>query len=121
MVEGVNFIFVGTRSAGQVYAINKSDLNDVTVIVSDLDMPTGVALKDGDLYIAETDTIHIFENVEKKLLSEEVLVSKIFFDDLPRKTTCYPRRMCKKQATSVVQNRELRQTVRTTNESPKLG
>ena len=90
MVEGVNFIFVGTRNAGQVYAINKSDLNDVTVIVSDLDMPTGVALKDGDLYIAETDTIHIFENVEKKLLSEEVLVSKIFFDDLPRKNMWNP-------------------------------
>ena len=90
MVEGANFIFIGTRSAGQVYAINKSDLNDVTVIVSDLDMPTGVALKDGDLYIAETDTIHIFKNVEKKLLSEEVLVSKIFFDDLPRKNMWNP-------------------------------
>ena len=90
MVEGENFIFVGTRSAGQVYAINKSNLSDVTVIVSDLDMPTGVALKDGDLYIAETDTVHIFENVEKKLLSEEVLVSRIFFDDLPRKNMWNP-------------------------------
>lgn len=90
MVEGENFIFVGTRSAGQVYAINKLNLSDVTIIVSDLDMPTGVALKDGDLYIAETDTVHIFENVEKKLLSEEVLVSRIFFDDLPRKNMWNP-------------------------------
>ena len=59
MVEGESFLFVGTRSAGQVYAINKSNLGDVKVILSDLDMPTGVALKDGDLYIAETDTIHV--------------------------------------------------------------
>ena len=90
MVEGESFLFVGTRSAGQVYAINKSNLGDVKVILSDLDMPTGVALKDGDLYIAETDTIHVLENVEKKLLSEEKLISKIFFDDLPRKNMWNP-------------------------------
>lgn len=90
MVEGESFLFVGTRSAGQVYAINKSNLSDVKVILSELDMPTGVALKDGDLYIAETDTIHVLENVEKKLLLDETLISKVFFDELPRKNMWNP-------------------------------
>ena len=90
MVEGESFLFVGTRSAGQVYAINKSNLSDVKVILSELDMPTGVALKDGDLYIAETDTIHILENVEKNLLLDEMLISKVFFDELPRKNMWNP-------------------------------
>ena len=90
MVEGESFLFVGTRSAGQVYAINKSNLSDVKVILSELDMPTGVALKDGDLYIAETDTIHILENVEKNLLLDETLISKVFFDELPRKNMWNP-------------------------------
>lgn len=90
MVEGESFLFVGTRSAGQVYAINKSNLSDVKVILSELDMPTGVAMKDGDLYIAETDTIHVLESVEKKLLSDETLISKVFFDELPRKNMWNP-------------------------------
>ena len=90
MVEGESFLFVGTRSAGQVYAINKSNLSDVKVILSELDMPTGVALKDGDLYIAETDTIHVLQNVEKKLLLDETLISKVFFDELPRKNMWNP-------------------------------
>ena len=64
MVEGSNFIFVGTKNAGYVYAIDKNNANKVSVILTELDMPTGVALKNGDLYIAETDTIHVVKNIE---------------------------------------------------------
>ena len=56
MVEGENFIFVGTKSAGAVYSIDKNNSNKVSVIITDLDMPTGVALKDGNLYLS---LIHI--------------------------------------------------------------
>jgi hypothetical protein len=49
-------------------------------------MPTGVALKNGDLYIAETDTIHIVKNIEEKLSSNKEITTEIFFSDLPRKT-----------------------------------
>ena len=65
MVEGSNFIFVGTKSAGNVYAIDKNNANKVSVILKELDMPTGVALKNGNLYIAETDTIHVVKTSKK--------------------------------------------------------
>jgi glucose/arabinose dehydrogenase len=84
MVEGDNFIFVGTRSAGNVYAVHKSDTNKVITLLKEMDMPTGVALKDGDLYIAETDSIHVIKDIEKKLTSGDDLTSEIFFNDLPR-------------------------------------
>ena len=90
MVEGSNFIFVGTKSAGNVYAIDKNNANKVSVILTELDMPTGVALKNGDLYIAETDTIHVVKNIEEKLSSNKEITTKIFFSDLPRKTMWNP-------------------------------
>ena len=90
MVEGDNYIFVGTRSAGNVYAVNKSNPNDFIVVLSGMDMPTGVALKDGNLYVAETDAIHMLEDIEAKLSSGAEIVSKIMFDDLPRKNVWNP-------------------------------
>ena len=90
MVEGNNYIFVGTKSAGNVYAIDKNNSNKVSIILTELDMPTGVTLKNGDLYIAETDTIHIVKNIESKLVSNEQITTEIFFSDLPRKTMWNP-------------------------------
>ena len=90
MVEGSNFIFVGTKSAGNVYAIDKNNANKVSVILTELDMPTGVALKNGDLYIAETDTIHVVKSIEEKLSSNKEITTEIFFSDLPRKTMWNP-------------------------------
>ena len=37
MVEGSNFVFVGTKSAGNVYAIDKNNANKVSVILTELD------------------------------------------------------------------------------------
>ena len=90
MVEGNNYIFVGTKSAGNVYAIDKNNANKVSIILTELDMPTGVALKNGDLYIAETDTIHVVKNIEEKLSSSKEITTEIFFSDLPRKTMWNP-------------------------------
>ena len=77
MVEGNNYIFVGTKSAGNVYAIDKNNSNKVSIILTELDMPTGVALKNGDLYIAETDTIHIVKNIENTC--KKIWNSRLFF------------------------------------------
>ena len=90
MVEGKNYIFVGTKSAGNVYAIDKNNSNKVLVILSELDMPTGVALRNGDLYIAETDTIHVVKNIENKIALDQKIATEIFFSDLPRKTDWNP-------------------------------
>ena len=62
-------LFVSTRQAGFVYAIKhdgrKATL--VTTIARGLNMPNGVALKDGALYVAEVDKIWRFDAIEKHL------------------------------------------------------
>ncbi len=64
-------LYVGTRSEGKVYAIQDLDQDYVAdtiyTILSDANMPNGVAYKDGDLYIAEVDRILKFEDIENKL------------------------------------------------------
>ena len=62
-----NTIFVSTRSAGKVYAIkdtdgdNKADV--IKILAENLTMPNGVALKDGNLYVAEVSRILRFDDI----------------------------------------------------------
>ena len=64
-------LFVGTRSIGKVYAIldtNKDNTADeVITIAEDLNLPNGVAFKDGNLYVAEVDRILRYDNIEARL------------------------------------------------------
>ncbi len=61
-------VFVGTKSEGKVYAIvdkNKDGIaEEVVVVASDLNTPNGVAIKDGDLYVAEINRILKFPSIE---------------------------------------------------------
>ena len=62
-------LFVGTMGAGNVYAI-KHDGRKATqamTIASGLNMPNGVALKDGALYVAEVDKVWRYDAIESKL------------------------------------------------------
>ena len=49
-------VFIGTGREGKVYAVLDSDNDGVAeqrhIVVSDLNMPNGVAFKDGSLYVA---------------------------------------------------------------------
>ena len=64
-------LFVGTRDAGKVYAIldqdkdNKAD--QVVTVAQALDMPNGVAFRDGDLYVAEVSRILKYQAIEDRL------------------------------------------------------
>ena len=64
-------IFVGTRSAGNVYAVvdangdHKADR--VVTLASGLNMPNGVAFRDGALYLAEVSRVHRFDDIEARL------------------------------------------------------
>ena len=64
-------LFVGTRSAGNVYALIDSDkdfkVDEVITIASGLNMPNGVDLKDGDLYVGEVSRIIKFNDIEANL------------------------------------------------------
>src|SRR5262249_26704029 len=54
-------VFVGSRSAGNVYAVVDRDGNhradEVHVLARGLDMPSGVAFRDGSLYVAAVNRI----------------------------------------------------------------
>lgn len=80
-------LFVGTRSAGNVYAIVDIDqdhrADTVYTIASNLNMPNGVAYRDGHLYVAEVSRILKFENIESNLGS--AVAPKVVFDKYPDK------------------------------------
>lgn len=77
-------LFVGTRGKGNVYALpntngdNKADT--VITILKDMNSPNGVALKDGDLYVAEINRVLRYDNVEQNLndLPEPLVVNDKF-------------------------------------------
>ncbi|MCS7082602.1 MAG: sorbosone dehydrogenase family protein [Bacteroidetes bacterium] len=64
-------LFVGTRTAGRVYAVvdeNRDGRADrVYTIAQGLNMPNGVAFRDGSLYVAEVNRILRFDNIENRL------------------------------------------------------
>ncbi|MCI0531379.1 MAG: sorbosone dehydrogenase family protein [candidate division Zixibacteria bacterium] len=78
-------LFVGTRGEGKVYAVsdtnhdNHSDV--VQVIAQGLNMPNGVAVQSGNLYVAEVNQILKFEDIENSL--EESPQAQIVNQSLP--------------------------------------
>jgi glucose/arabinose dehydrogenase len=78
-------LFVGNRSEDKVYAVKDTDgdfkADKKWVIASGLNMPNGVAFKDGDLYVAEVNQIHKFSGIESKLASPGK--SQIIYDKFP--------------------------------------
>jgi len=74
-------IFVGSRRAGKVHAVVDSDgdfrADRVFVIDEGLKMPSGVAFRDGDLYVAAVGDLYRYDDIEASLESppEPVLVT----------------------------------------------
>lgn len=77
-------LFVGTRSEGKVYALVDTDkdhkADKVYIIASDLNMPNGVAFRNGSLYVAEVSKVWRYDNIENDLANppKPVLVSDQF-------------------------------------------
>lgn len=78
-------LFVGTRSTS-VYAISGSPDTGlkptVRTIASKLNMPNGVAFRDGALYVAEINRILRYDDIESSLTN--VPEPKVVRDDLPK-------------------------------------
>lgn len=76
-------LFVGTRK-GEVYAVLDRDGDhrgdEVITLARGLNMPNGVAFRDGSLYVAEVHRVIRYDNVERSLKSppEPVVVSPAF-------------------------------------------
>ncbi len=64
-------LFIGTRKAGRVYAAIDEDKDGksetVITLFKGLNMPNGVAFRDGALYVAEVNRILKYTNIEKNL------------------------------------------------------
>ncbi len=64
-------LFVGTREAGEVYAVVDADSDGVAetvhVIARDLNMPSGVAFRDGSLYVAAVSRILRYDDILRRL------------------------------------------------------
>lgn len=81
-------LFVGNRNGDKVYAVKDTDgdfkADKRWVIASGLNMPNGVALKDGDLYVAEVSRIIKFKDIENNLSNPGT--PEVVFDKYPTET-----------------------------------
>ena len=81
-------LFVGNRSEDNVYAVQDTDgdmVADKTFIIDKgLKMPNGVALKDGNLYVAAISKILKYENIEANL--ENPPEPEVIYDNYPTET-----------------------------------
>jgi glucose/arabinose dehydrogenase len=64
-------LFVGSRRAGKVYAVVDRDgdfrADEVFTLAEGLNMPNGVAFRDGDLYVAEVSRVLRYPKIEEHL------------------------------------------------------
>lgn len=81
-------LYVGNRNGDKVYAV--MDVNGDYkadkrwVIASGLNMPNGVAVNDGDLYVAEVSRITRYDNIEANL--GKAIKPTVVKDDFPTET-----------------------------------
>jgi glucose/arabinose dehydrogenase len=67
MALGKTTLFVGSMRAGKVYAIPLKGARKPVVIADGLNMPVGVAFRDGDLYVSAVSRILRLRNIESRL------------------------------------------------------
>lgn len=81
-------VFAGSRKEGKVYAILDTDndfhADQVYILAKDLYMPSGIAFREGSLYVAEVNRILRFDGIEAKLSKPPKPV--VITDKLPDKS-----------------------------------
>jgi len=79
-------IFVGTRTHDKVFALRDSDgdhsAEELLVVAEGLNMPNGVAFRDGSLYVAEMDRILRFDRIDDTLPNPPA--PQVVYDGFPR-------------------------------------
>lgn len=83
-----NYLFVGTRKAGNVYALKDTDndgfVDKQIVLARGLNMPNGVAMKDGDLYVAEVNRIIRYPQIATTIKAD--MPYEVVYDEYPSET-----------------------------------
>jgi len=81
-------VFVGSNSAGKVYALTDANgdgvAEKVRVIASGLQLPVGVAFKGGDLYVSAVSRIYVLRDIENHL--DDPPKPALVTDKLPTET-----------------------------------
>ncbi len=66
-----NVLYVGSRGEGKVYAVVDSNkdyrADKIITVASGLNSPNGVALRDGNLYVAEINKVTRYDNIDASL------------------------------------------------------
>ena len=78
-------LFVSTRNDKTVYAIQDRDkdykADRVMILDSTLEVPNGIAFKDGSLYVAEVNRLLRYDNIEEEL--DNPSEPSVIYDDYP--------------------------------------
>ncbi len=75
-------LFVGSFGLGNVYAItDQGGKKTVKTILKGLNMPTGLAYRDGALYVIAVDKLIRYDNAEANL--DKMPEGKVVYDDMP--------------------------------------
>lgn len=78
-------LFVGTRNEKTVYALQDLDgdyrAEKIMVLDSTLEVPNGIAFKDGALYVAEVGRLLRYTNIEQQL--SNIPEPEVVYDDYP--------------------------------------
>ena len=86
-VSESGIVFVGNRQEKNVYALvdenGDGKAESKYVLANDLRMPNGVAIKDGDLYVAEVSRILRFNDIENNLTNPSY---EVVYDGYPDET-----------------------------------
>lgn len=84
-------LIVGSKKGSEVVALVKENNDEAyreVVVADDLKNPAGVAIFEGDLYVAEMDTIWVINNIDSWLKSETKILpeKKVYMNNLPSET-----------------------------------
>ncbi len=77
-------LFVGTRNENTVYAVQDTDgdyIADNIMVLDTMAVPNGVAIRNGDLYVAQVGSLWKYPNVEGQLGG--TLNKELIYDDYP--------------------------------------
>lgn len=86
-VSEKGIVYAGSMKAGNVYALIDSNQDGVAdekiLVASGLKLPSGVVIKDGDLYVSEVERIIRFKDIDNHLNSPTF---EVVFDGFPTET-----------------------------------
>lgn len=94
MVQGDDgVVYVGSRGAGKVHAVRdttgdaKGDL--VQLVADNIELPTGIAYRNGDLYVGAVSKILIYRDIQKQIgplfsqAADQLITAEVLLDSLP--------------------------------------